>query len=152
MPYELVIAFQVYGLPAPQGSKKHAGGGIMVETNKATLPWRSTVSKAASVFKDGRENLEGKLPLAGPIKADLLFTFPRPVSVQREDHITKPDIDKLTRAVFDSITGILIADDSNINEMIVRKEYGEPGVYIILGGSPHGTKPRKLLKKRDPLD
>lgn len=33
------IGFHVIGLPAPQGSKKHVGHGVMVESSKKVKPW-----------------------------------------------------------------------------------------------------------------
>src|ERR1700676_3259288 len=33
----------VRGIPAPQGSKRHVGGGRMIEMSKAVGPWREAV-------------------------------------------------------------------------------------------------------------
>ena len=38
---ELVVV--VYGVPAPQGSKRHVGHGILVESSKKLRPWRDAV-------------------------------------------------------------------------------------------------------------
>jgi len=40
---------------------------------------------------------------------------------------TKPDADKICRATLDSLTGIVFDDDSRIVELLVRKEYAQPG-------------------------
>jgi Holliday junction resolvase RusA-like endonuclease len=37
----------VHGNPAPQGSKRHVGGGVMVEMSKAVKPWREAIKHAA---------------------------------------------------------------------------------------------------------
>ena len=49
-------------------------------------------------------------------------------------HAVKPDIDKLTRAVFDSLTsGGIIEDDARCHRLEATKEYGDnPGVHIHL--------------------
>lgn len=36
--------FAVFGLPAPQGSKRHVGEGRMVESSKRVKPWRRQVA------------------------------------------------------------------------------------------------------------
>ena len=38
--------FAVFGLPAPQGSKRHVGEGRMVESSKRVKPWRRQVAAA----------------------------------------------------------------------------------------------------------
>lgn len=42
-----MIEITVHGLPAPQGSKRHVGRGVMVESSKNVKPWRSAVVWAA---------------------------------------------------------------------------------------------------------
>lgn len=140
--HETYATLHVPGEPIPQGSKKHVGNGVMIESNKKTRPWRAMVSDCADDYK--RNNPTLMLPMCGPICAKIEFRFARPASVKRVHHITKPDIDKLTRAVLDSLKGRLIVDDSMINELSVSKSYGEPGVVITLAGSPYGTRPALL--------
>ena len=41
------ILIRINGLPAPQGSKRHVGGGIMVESSKRAKPWRQDVMHQA---------------------------------------------------------------------------------------------------------
>lgn len=144
--HEICVRFYVPGEPAPQGSKKHVGNGVMIESNKRTRPWRALVADCASTHKAEHPDLG--LPMCGPITASIKFTFARPASVKRVHHITKPDVDKLARAILDSLKGVLIVDDSMINALAVTKEYGEPGVQIQLVGSPFGTPPERISKCR----
>ena len=37
----------VYGTAAPQGSKRHVGNGVMLESSKRLRPWRQDVRFAA---------------------------------------------------------------------------------------------------------
>ena len=37
------ISWTSTGIPAPQGSKRHVGRGIMIEANKALPAWREQV-------------------------------------------------------------------------------------------------------------
>jgi len=39
-----MIWFEVPGIPAPQGSKRHVGGGRMVESSRSLPEWRASVA------------------------------------------------------------------------------------------------------------
>lgn len=125
----------VPGDAAPQGSKRHVGGGRMIESSKAVGPWRERVALAA--------HRHGYEVLTGPVRVDLEFIRPRPVSTPKRSTppaIKKPDLDKLTRAILDALTGIAYADDAQVTELHSIKrlaELGEapgftetPGVWI----------------------
>lgn len=128
------VHFFVPGDPKPQGSKKHVGRGIMVESCKKLPAWRSLVSQIAST------TMMGDRPFDGPIHLDVTFIFGRPKS-----HFTKkglrpnaptffnkaPDTDKLIRAIGDAGTGILWTDDKLIISIAARKIYGDiPGAKV----------------------
>ena len=36
-------SWKTIGIPAPQGSKRHVGGGRMIESCKALKPWRDLI-------------------------------------------------------------------------------------------------------------
>jgi crossover junction endodeoxyribonuclease RusA len=124
------MQFAVYGLtPAPQGSKRHVGGGRMVESSPKLKPWREAVRQEALAT--------GEPSTDQPVYVHLLFRFRRPkghYSAKGElkpsapaCHITRPDIDKLARGVLDGITGTLIHDDSQVAFLVASKEYTLPG-------------------------
>lgn len=144
-----VVSFFVPGEPAPQGSKRHVGHGVMIEANKRTAPWRATVAEHAmhAATRLGP-------PLAGPIELTVNFTFRRHKAHYGTGRnaselkpsaplwkTSKPDLDKLVRAVADGIVdGGLIRDDSQIVLLIAEKHYGQPvGVRISLREVPHET-------------
>jgi crossover junction endodeoxyribonuclease RusA len=62
------------------------------------------------------------------VKISLHFVFLRPESVKahkRPYPVVKPDIDKLMRAVLDSLTGVVYVDDSQVVEAAkITKRYG----------------------------
>lgn len=124
-----VLDVFVPGDPAPQGSKRHVGRGILVESSKAVGPWRERVALAA--------HHAGHTQQPGPVSVELSFVMRRPKSApkRRTPAATKrPDLDKLARACLDAITGITIIDDAQITDLRARKrlaEIGEqPGVHI----------------------
>ncbi len=125
-------SFTVWGIAAPQGSKRHVGKGVMLESSDRVRPWRQDVRFAA---------LEERPPnwdMATPMRLDLVFWFPRPashygtrngISYLKVNAPIEPvsarigDIDKLQRAVFDALTGVAYLDDRQVVEVEARKAY-----------------------------
>lgn len=121
----------VPGDAAPQGSKRHVGNGRMIENSRTVGPWRERVALAA------HGHGWTPAPAGTPVRVDLVFVRPRPVSTPKSrtpPAVKKPDLDKLARAILDAITGIAFVDDSQVTDLRARKrlaEIGEtPGVYI----------------------
>lgn len=120
------ITVTVHGLPAPQGSKRHVGNGIMVESSKRVAPWRQDVKHAALAVTD---DMPGWAPLDGPLAVSMVFTFARPKGhwrTGRNAHLLRgsaparpagiPDLSKLARSTEDALTGVLWVDDARIVE------------------------------------
>lgn len=119
-----MISIVVFGIPAPQGSKRHVGNGVMIESSKKVKPWRDAVRSDAVETRDGAE------PLDGPLVADMVFTFARPRSHYRTGknaHLLRddaparptgaPDLSKLARSTEDALTDAgLWRDDSRVVE------------------------------------
>ena len=55
---------------APQGSKKHVGNGIMVETSKRLKSWRNQVNLRAKLIVDDI--------IKEPVSIEVVFWFKRP--------------------------------------------------------------------------
>ena len=114
---------------APQGSKKHVGRGIMVETCKRLKSWRKEVSLRAKLIVD--EIIEE------PVEVEVVFWFKRPLKhylpngMVRQSapvYITnknKGDLDKHCRALLDSLTKSAFADDSQVVSLHAVKKYCE---------------------------
>ncbi len=64
----------VHGTPAPQGSKRHVGHGIMVESSKRLPAWRSLVTDEAWAARNGAA------PIMGAVRLAVTFGFRRPKS------------------------------------------------------------------------
>lgn len=127
------MIFVVYGLPAPQGSKKfvgHAkakspdakyGRAILVESSKKVAPWRQAVTAAALA---GRGDAA---PIDGPIAVRMVFFLPKPLSYPRQRKayaMRMPDLSKLIRSTEDAITdaGVWL-DDARVVQTIAEKTY-----------------------------
>ena len=126
-----ICQFDVFGMPAPQGSKKFvgtnkAGRGIMVEASKKVKPWRQDVKAAASALAAmlcARTDLGGAaVPIAGPLWVSMVFTMPKPASAPKRKRTwpdKKPDLSKLARSTEDALVDSgLILDDSRIVEYV----------------------------------
>ena len=48
-----MVEIRVYGIPRPQGSKRHVGRGIMVEASRHVGQWRNDVMSAAAARLPG---------------------------------------------------------------------------------------------------
>ena len=137
-----MIRIEIRGwIPAPQGSKKYVGNGVMVEVSKRVKPWRYAVNQAAQDMC--------RCPLDGNVTMDVVFIFPRPKShfgtgknsqrlkpLAPTHHKFKPDLSKLIRSTEDALTGIAYQDDSQICELRASKRYAaigeQPGAIITL--------------------
>ena len=120
--------FFAAGTPVAQGSKKHVGNGRMVESAKGLPAWRKAVAAAAA----------GSPLIVKPqgVAMSLAFVMPRPLSTPKQTPLAvkRPDIDKLTRAVCDSLTSVCYEDDSQVVAVYAHKrlaDVGEsPGVHV----------------------
>lgn len=123
------LVIVVHGVPAPQGSKRHVGRGVMVESSKKVKPWRQDVVAAALTASE-QPTVHDQVPLDGPLAARMVFTFARPRShyrTGRNAHLLRdnapgqpcspPDLSKLARSTEDALTTAGIwRDDSRVVE------------------------------------
>lgn len=140
------VTLFVPGIPAPQGSKRHVGGGRLIEMSRKLKPWREAVRAGLLRAEDPR-----RFPLFAretPVLAELVFTVPAPQRLPKMRpvwSIRTPDLDKLVRSTFDAITASGVwADDAQVVELKAVKTYPshaitahanantEPGVHIVL--------------------
>lgn len=120
-----MLMFDVVGLPAPQGSKRHVGNGVMVESSKKVQPWRDAVAWAT------REAIAAGGPTfqSGPVAITVSFRLPMPRSRRRVDRDRgwrwadkRPDLDKLLRSTLDGLTaGGAFGDDCQVVRVTAEK-------------------------------
>lgn len=127
----------VVGVPAPQGSmrsyvvyRKSDRHPVAVTTsdNPSVKGWRQTIADVAA-RELARPEFAG-LFFEGGVALDVLFVLPRPQALctrgkilRAFPHLCKPDVDKLTRAAADALTGVLWRDDAQITDLRARKRY-----------------------------
>lgn len=131
-----MTTFFVPGVPTAQGSKKYMGHRngkpLLLESAKGLPAWRKAVREAA------HEHLSRDAALF-PTQAmhlDLEFIMPRPkYAINKQlPAVKRPDLDKIVRAILDSLSKVLYGDDSQVTSMHVRKRLAHPnetiGVHI----------------------
>lgn len=137
--------FTVLGTPAPQGSKRHVGRGIMVESSAKVKPWREAV-KAAYSWDDVA------FPGPAPVVVRVEFFLARPqghygtgknAGIVKDSAprfpAGKPDIDKLLRSTLDGLGEAgMWGDDAQVVTVLGEKryvcaEFTRPGARITVG-------------------
>ena len=132
-----MVELRIRGLPAPQGSKKHVGRGIMIESSIKVKPWRQ------DIVSHSWEKYKGE-PLTGPLLMQIIFWFPRPkthyrvidgelsnvIKENKPTHTTScsdGDLDKIVRSTMDGLSakagGCVIQDDSLSVLLLCEKRY-----------------------------
>jgi len=129
----------VDGHPASKGSFRAVAAGVVLHDCKGLKQWQHEIASAVRCVVTA--------PLPGPVQIDLEFRLLRPKShfvngdgLRLKPHVplyhaTKPDVDKVTRAVLDGLTGALYADDGQVSVVLAAKVYlptrdDEEGVLI----------------------
>lgn len=137
MAADLVVV--VRGTPAPQGSKRHVGGGRMVEQSPHLAPWRAVVTQAAA---QALTRSPWRPDPQAPLGLSVVFTVARPASHWRtgkHSHllrptapawpVARPDVDKLIRSTMDALTDAgAMSDDARIISVVAVKAY--PGGHL----------------------
>lgn len=137
------ITITVRGIPAPQGSKRHVGNGVMIESSKKVKPWRQDVKYAAlDAIGDAWTLLDG------PLAASMTFTFARNKGhyrTGRNAHLLRdaaptrpdrtPDLSKILRSTEDALTGVVWQDDARVVEYVrLGKFYAGTAAEDVLDG------------------
>lgn len=145
-PPGVFLRVEVPGTPRPQGSKIAIRPGVLREQSKGLPAWRARIAQFAS---DSARLYGWPLTDVG-VNVDCLFTTSRPKSHLTSKGVLRAhapmfpgrgfgDVDKLARAALDGITGVLIADDSQVVRLRVVREYGardEMVMWITVAGPP----------------
>lgn len=117
------------GVPVPQGSLKTVNGHTFHDNAAKLKPWREAVGYA----------FIGQPKVDGPVSIAMSFRLPRPRSRTKLDAegyfvdrwvTTKPDLDKLCRAVLDALTGIAYTDDAQVAHISAMKSYEDDVAHV----------------------
>jgi Holliday junction resolvase RusA-like endonuclease len=136
------LVVTAYGKPAMQGSKRHVGRGIMVESSSRTRPWRENVRSAVRAEIDAT----GWQRLHGPVEVAAVFFFDRPRShyrTGRNAHQLRDgapawpanrasgDVDKQLRLLFDAaVDAGALGDDAQVVSVRACKRWTGDGLDV----------------------
>jgi crossover junction endodeoxyribonuclease RusA len=136
------LVVTAYGKPAMQGSKRHVGRGIMVESSTRTRPWRENVRSAVRAEIDAT----GWQRLTGPVEVVAVFFFDRPRSHYRTGrnagqlrdgaalwpaNRASGDVDKQLRLLFDAaVDAGAMADDAQVVSVRACKRWTGDGLDV----------------------
>lgn len=119
----------VPGTPVPQGSVNSFRGRIVGVSPKLRV-WRDSVRALTVARYKGAEVLDE------PVHVDMVFQLEPPQRPRWYWPAVKPDLDKLVRAVLDSLSTTssavgVIRDDARVVSLTAAKTYhGTPGVFV----------------------
>ena len=125
----------VPGIPVPEGNLSVNKRGQIYHTDDKRLnEWRFAIAwRARNAMRENNAAIH-----AGPVVLKVQFIRYRPKALtakkQTPPAIMKPDLDKLERAVLDSLTHHVYLDDSQVVDCHCRKrvaEFGEKTGVII---------------------
>lgn len=133
------VEFFVDGLPATQGNHRVGRGGHIYDSNPNLRAWRTLVTYAARATR---------VQFDGAVAVQLGFYLIRPKNERNvkgevkdwagDVHTKKPDLDKLIRPIFDSLSVAgMIGDDARITKVIAEKwkeRDTRTGVKVIVEG------------------
>ena len=136
------LSIEVVGTPVPQGNLSRGRYGGIYESNPMLRSWRDTLVSELLTAKGDRDTLWGA------VEVECRFFLPWLKSHYSQSKartgelkagaprmpITKPDLDKLQRAVGDALTDAkVVNDDAQIVSWVVSKWYRQQsGVAIIV--------------------
>ena len=133
------LTFKVLGLPASKGSVTRMPNGAYLPAGTAASRmnfqlWKENIASAARV------EMNGGPPWDGAVRLMAEFQLPAPKSMPRKHwgwlpHVKRPDLDKLTRALFDPLKGIVWVDDSQVCFSTINKVYswdGDTGCFVVI--------------------
>jgi Holliday junction resolvase RusA-like endonuclease len=125
---EQPVTVVVDGVAVAKGRPRFVRKTGVAFTPAHVRKYESAARFAASVAMDGRP------PLSGPVRLELLIVLPIPTSWSRKRRLaaigglihptSRPDLDNYIK-LCDALNAIVVIDDSQIVEVRARKRYGE---------------------------
>lgn len=114
------MIIEIPGKPQPKQRPRLARNGA-VYTPAATQAYERLVARHAK--------LAGAKPVSGPVHVEItsMFAIPKSWSKARKAaadgqfHVSRPDLDNLTKSVLDGLNGVAFADDAQVCSFAHRK-------------------------------
>lgn len=129
------IEVEIFGDPAPQGSKKIIHGRLVEASSTKLKKWRKAIADACLVARKTQDYF-----FTDAVEVSVIFYLPRPKTIKPEKRqypIVPPDIDKLARGLLDGIgqSQMIWGDDSQVVKLTAQKLYDdtrEMGASVVI--------------------
>ena len=119
------LAFIVPAIPIAQPRQRHA---LIAGRIRNFTPTDSPVNAFKATCRQSLASVYSGPPVAGPLRMDLVFVYPRPKSMiwksrpmLRAWHAIKPDRDNGMKSIQDALEGLVYLNDSQICAGSVEK-------------------------------
>lgn len=131
------LSLDIFGNPAPQGSKRIIHGRLVEASSEKLRRWRKEIAKTCTEAREGNN-----IFFTDSVRVEVVFYLPRPASVKKSKRpwpIVPPDLDKLCRGLLDGIgqSEMIWGDDSQVVALLATKCYAdhrEPGAFVDIRG------------------
>lgn len=138
-----MLSVTVIGTPIGQGRISTFGRGQTVHSNAKTLkPWRESI--AWHVRQEMAVQGVEIIPKEQPVELRATFTIKRPQRPKSWAPVVRPDLDHYVRSLCDSLSGVLLEDDSQIVSIQTSKVYAVgsavPGVTFTVAAAVRGEQ------------
>lgn len=126
-----MLRFTVYGVAQQKGSvrafmRPGMQFPIVTDSNRSAKSWQQLVAQGANEAL-GLLPASERAVLTGPVRISVAFFLPRPKKYSKRgvyvEHLTKPDVDKLLRAILDALKGTVWQDDRQVVVVEAVKRY-----------------------------
>lgn len=124
------MRLEIYGDPAPQGSKRIIHGRLVEASSEKLKRWRKAIAAQCQATRLVTDKF-----YTDSVAVRVVFYLPRPKTVKRGFPIVPPDLDKLCRGLLDGIgqSQVIWGDDSQVIDLHATKVYAddrEPGATV----------------------
>lgn len=124
----MTATFEIPGIPIAKKRPRFFRRGNFVGVFNAQ---ETEESRAMLIISQSAKMLAVPIEKGVPVSLSALFVMPYPSSMSAKkkaanpQHVKKPDVDNMVKFLKDVCNGILWHDDSQVNYLTARKEYGE---------------------------
>jgi len=124
----MTATFEIPGTPIAKARPRFFRRGNFVGTFNSQ---QTEESRAMLIISQSAKMSTVPIPKGTPVSLSALFVFPYPASMSAKkksanpQHVKKPDVDNMVKFLKDVCNGILWHDDSQVNNLTARKEYGD---------------------------
>jgi len=130
------LTITVYGVPVAQGRPRffRRGDHVGAFDPKASKDYKASIRMQAieQMVRTGRH---GAMPPLneGAMAMEVHAYLPRPKTLSKRvrHHTKRPDADNIAKGCKDALKGVVYRDDSQIIDLHVSKEYGDPPRVVI---------------------